>query len=234
VQQVLSAQPTLGEDDMRPSLTQLGPPVSVTTEPLFNRSASYKGYVFPAVAVIIAQQTLLFGAATMLAGMPRRAGRASLPATFVGTWLALASLGCLATLFLFGMGFWLQEVPRSAISALLIVSVLPFSAAVAALGMLAGTFMDRPERAVALLAPTSVPIFFLSGVAWPLDQMPAAVQLASHLLPSTVGVHLFVATNQMNAGLHDVYLQIVQMTSLCVLFASVAYLGIFKQRLALA
>ena len=40
-----------------------GLPVAVTTEPLFNRTGGYKGYVFPAVAVIIVQQTLLFGAA---------------------------------------------------------------------------------------------------------------------------------------------------------------------------
>ncbi len=50
-----------------------GPPVAVVEEPLFNRTGGYKGYVFPSVAVIIIQQTLLFGAATFMGGR-RKAG----------------------------------------------------------------------------------------------------------------------------------------------------------------
>ena len=75
----------------------------MTAEPLFNRTGGYKSYVFPAVAVIIVQQTLLFGAATFMGGR-RREGRWRMrPLEFVGSLAALASVGILNCLFLFGL-----------------------------------------------------------------------------------------------------------------------------------
>lgn len=40
-----------------------------------------------------------------------------------------------------------------------------------------------------ILAPTSAPFFFLSGAAWPLDQMPLFLQRLAQLVPSTSGTN---------------------------------------------
>lgn len=181
-----------------------GLPIKVTAEPLFNRTGGYKSYVFPAVAVIIVQQTLLFGAATFMGGRRREGRWRMAPLEFIGSLAALASVGILNCLFLFGLIFWLQDVPTNENLPALLLAVPLFATAVAALGLWIGSFFDCSERAMVILAPTSVPLFFLTGTAWPLGQMPRFVQLLASLAPSTLGVHTFVPLNQMGASFSDV------------------------------
>lgn len=179
-------------------------PVRVIQEPLFNTSAGYKDYVFPAVASVILQQTLLFGVATFVAGRREQGAPAMTRAAFCGAWAAMTLLGVFAALFYFGFVFWLQDVPRGGNIPALLVTVPLFAAAVAALGLLLGGLFDRSERAMAVLVPTSVPLFFLTGSAWPLEQMPGWLATLAHLAPSTLAVHIFVPLNQMGARLGDV------------------------------
>ena len=168
---------------------------------MFNRTGGYKGYVFPAVAVIIVQQTLLFGAATFMGGRRRSGAWRMGVAEFWGTLAAFASVGILGCYFLFGFIFWLQAVPVDGDITGMMVMVPVFATAVAALGLLIGSVFDCAERATYILAPTSVPFFFLTGTAYPLDQMPGFVAALSHLIPATAGVHTFVPLNQMHARL---------------------------------
>jgi len=196
--------------------SRAGLPVRIVTEPLFNRSGGYKGYVFPAVAVIIVQQTLLFGAATFMAGRRRTGTWRMKGSEYIGSLAAFATVGTLGCLFLFGLIFWVQEVPVNMNTAGMIAIVPIFSMAVAALGLLAGSFFDVSERAMVILPPTSVPCFFLSGAAWPLEQMPWFVSTIAHLIPSTAGVHTFVPLNQMNASIGDVAAAVATLALLAV------------------
>lgn len=179
-------------------------PVRVIQEPLFNTSAGYKDYVFPAVASVILQQTLLFGVATFVAGRREQGAARMRTAEVFGAWAAMTLLGVFAASFYFGFIFWVQDVPRGGNIAALLLCVPLFAAAVSALGLFLGGLFDRSERAMAVLVPTSVPLFFLTGSAWPLDQMPSWLAVLAHLAPSTLAVHIFVPLNQMGARLDDV------------------------------
>ena len=179
-------------------------PVRIIQEPLFNPGGGYKDYVFPAVASVILQQTLLFGAATFVAGRRERRARPMSVAGFIGTWAAMTLIGMFAAFFYFGFVFWVQDVPRGGNMPALLLAVPLFAAAVAALGLFLGTLFDQSERAMQVLIPTSVPLFFLTGSAWPLEQMPRWLAWLSHLAPSTLGVHIFVPLNQMGAQLVDI------------------------------
>ena len=205
-------------------LGRTGPPVAVVEEPLFNRTGGYKGYVFPSVAVIIIQQTLLFGAATFMGGRRRlgcwRMGRAE----FGGTLAAFASVGMLGCYFLFGLIFWVQGVPVDGNVPGMILVVPIFATAVAALGLLAGSTFDRAERAIYILGPTSVPFFFLTGATYPLDQMPRFVAAFAQLIPSTAGVHAFVPLNQMRASIGEVASSLLTLVVLAIGYAAFAYL----------
>ena len=185
-------------------VTRAGPPIAIVSEPLFNRTSGYKNYVFPAVAVVIIQQTLLLGAASYMAGRRReRKWRMGLR-EYLGALTAFSSAGALTCLFLFGLMFWVQGVPVGGnIGGMIAITPL-FVVCVAALGLVVGSYFDRFERAMAILAPTSVPFFFLTGAAWPLDQMPRFVAAIAWLIPSTAGLHTFVPLNQMGASLYEV------------------------------
>ncbi|MEG3175931.1 ABC transporter permease [Sphingomonas sp. RB3P16] len=208
------------EDRIGPAARAFGlrAPVRVIQEPLFNASAGYKDYVFPAVASVILQQTLLFGAATFTAGRRERGDPRMSRAEFAGTWAAMTLIGVIGAFFYFGIVFWVQDVPRGGNVPALLLTVPLFAAAVAALGLFLGTLFDRAERATEVLVPTSVVLFFLTGSAWPLDQMPRWLATLSHLVPSTLAVHIFVPLNQMGARLSDVIGNVVLMAVLVVVY----------------
>ncbi len=204
-------------------------PVRIIREPLFNPGAGYKDYVFPAVASVILQQTLLFGAATFMAGRHERGHWRMGRAEFAGAWGAMTLIGVLAALFYFGLVFWIQDVPRGGNIPALLVTVPFFAAAVAALGLWLGSLFDQAARAVQVLAPTSVPLFFLTGAAWPLDQMPWWLAAVSHLAPSTLGVHLFVPLNEMGASLGEVAGSASGLVGLAALYGGLAFFRLTRR-----
>ncbi|MBO9725553.1 MAG: ABC transporter permease [Novosphingobium sp.] len=210
----------------------LRPPVEVVERPLFNTREGYADYVFPAVSAIILQQTLLFGTA-MLAAAQRarvREGKAeplSLPG-FLGVWSALASIGCFAAMFYFGWIFWYQDVPRGGNVEGLFLAVPLFAAAVSALGLLLGSVFDSPERALQVLIPTSIVLFFLAGAAWPLSSMPGWVSGLAYLSPATCGAQAFVRLNEMGASLGEVAAQLAGLVALGLVYGIAAVLRLTK------
>lgn len=203
--------------------SRAGTPIRVVSEPLFNRAGGYKGYVFPAVAVIIVQQTLLFGVATFMGGRRAAGAWRMARAEYAGTLGAFASVGMIGCYFLFGLAFWIQGVPVDGDMPGMLLTVPIFAIAVAALGLLVGSTFDRPERALCVLGPTSVPLFFLAGIAWPLDQMPRFLSALAQLIPSTAGVQAFVPLNQMHATLADVAVPFATLAGLAMLYATLGY-----------
>ncbi|SFK49989.1 ABC-2 type transport system permease protein [Sphingomonas sp. NFR04] len=209
--------------DVLGQAVRAGPPVTIVREPLFNPTAGYKGYVFPAVAIVIIQQTLLFGVATFVGGRRREGRWRTGHGEYLGTWAAFTSLGLLTCLFLFGFIFWVQGIPRDENVAGMLLAAPLLAASVAGLGLWLGSYFDRSERAMVILAPTSAPFFFLSGTAWPLDQMPGFVRALAQLIPSTSGVHVFVPLNQMHASLADVAPGVLTLLGLALLYGGLGW-----------
>ena len=184
-----------------PSFRTVSDPIVV--QPLFNTTSGYLNYIFPAIVNIILQQTLLFTSARLIIG--RLNARPSMSAAeALGTWAGCTTLGIFAACFYFGFVFWFQDVPRAGNMPALLIAVPLFAMAVAALGLLVGTFFRSGEDVLKLLMPTSVPLVFLAGFAWPLYQMPDWLATLVWLSPATVGMHLFVRLNQMGATLQEV------------------------------
>jgi ABC-2 type transport system permease protein len=197
-------------------------PFEVTMRPLFNTYEGFKDYVFPAVANIILQQTLLIGAAIFM-GMRRETGDWRMPrAALLGSWMAIALLGMLGELFYFGLIFWLQDVPRGGNIGALLIAVPIFAFAVTGLGLFIGSFLDKGYRGMHLIAPTSVPLFFLTGAVWPLQAMPDWVATLSHLSPATIAVHLFVRLNQMGASLAEIRDSLAILIGLAIVYGGLA------------
>lgn len=203
-------------------------PIAVVERPLFNTREGYADYVFPAVSAIILQQTLLFGTAMLAAS--RRASREALtlPA-FFGIWSALASIGCLTAAFYFGWIFWYQDVPRAGNPGGLLFAVPLFAAAVSGLGLLLGSLFDSADRALQVLIPTSIILFFLAGAAWPLSSMPVWVAGLAHLSPATYGAQAFLRLNEMGASLGAVLPQLAGLGMLCLVYGTAAAWRLTRQ-----
>jgi len=200
----------------------LEPPVQVVRRPLFNTREGYADYVFPAVAAVILQQTLLFGSAMLIAGRREQGAPGMGRMAFLGTWCALGVIGLCGALLYFGWIYWFQDMPRGQNIAGLFVAVPLFAAAVTALGMLIGSFLDRADRAMQVLVPTSILLFFLSGAAWPLSSMPGWVAALARLSPATWGMESFVRLNEMGASLADILPQLAGLAFLALAYGALA------------
>ena len=184
-------------------------PVEILNQPLFNPTGGYGSYVVPAAFLLILQQTRLMGSATLGGVAYEQAGRSARRRR--GTWSAVIGQ-CLAHLLLSLPGFalFLIVLPRvygfSANDHVLDLTVLaiPFILSVSLLGQFVGSWFKRRETAVLLFVAISLPIFFLVGVAWPLEAIPPLLRAASFILPSTFGIDGLVRVNQMGATLTDV------------------------------
>lgn len=183
--------------------------MEILNQPLFNPTGGYGSYIVPAAFLLILQQTLLMGSATMGGVTYEQGGRSARRRR--GTMSAVLGQS-LAHLLLALPGFtlFLVVLPRvygfSANDHVLdlIVLVIPFILSVSLLGQFIGSWFKRRETAVLLFIAISLPIFFLVGVAWPLEAIPPILRTASFILPSTFGIDGLVRVNQMGATLADV------------------------------
>jgi ABC-2 type transport system permease protein len=198
-------------------------PYEITLRPLYNTYEGFKDYVFPAVSNIILQQTLLIGAAIFMGMRREEKGEWRMPRDrLIGSWMAIALIGSLGELFYFGLVFWFQDVPRGGNIGAILLTVPIFALTVTALGLFIGSFVDKGFRGMHLLGPTSVPLFFLTGAVWPLQEMPRWLAALSHLSPATIAVHLFVRLNQMGASLAEVSDSLATLVALLVAYGGLA------------
>ncbi|MBA1138647.1 ABC transporter permease [Mesorhizobium neociceri] len=184
-------------------------PVEILNQPLFNPTGGYGSYVVPAAFLLILQQTLLMGSATLGGVAYERGGHEARRRR--GTMSAVIGQS-LAHLLLALPGFALFLIVLSRVYGFsannhvldLTVLAIPYILSVSLLGQFVGSWFKRRETAVLLLIAISLPIFFLVGVAWPLEAIPPMLRTASFILPSTFGIDGLVRVNQMGATVTDV------------------------------
>ncbi|MDM0047316.1 ABC transporter permease [Variovorax dokdonensis] len=205
-------------------------PVKAVAHPLFNTREGYGSYVVPGVAVVIVHQTLLMGVVLLMGERRRTAQHFAGGAQLVGAGLAFSLIGLMTAFFYFGFVFWFQDYPRGGPFLAMCLTTLLFVIATVAFALFIGSFFDRGERSAQVLAASSALIFFLSGVPWPFEAMPALLANLAHLLPSTAGVQGLVKVNQMSAGLADVRPELLQLLGLGVFYGALAWWRWVRQR----
>ncbi|QXL85390.1 fumarylacetoacetase [Comamonas sp. NLF-1-9] len=223
------------QESIHPLAALLSPGhLGVQQRALFNPDNGYGSYVVPGVASIILQATLLFAVA-MFMGLKRESGNWRMGHRgFLGTWCAFTLLGSLMGWFFFGFIFWWQDYPRGGNLAGLLLAVPLFAASVSALGLLVGSLFERHERSMQILAGTSIPVFFLSGLSWPFLAMPALMVALAKLIPSTTAVLMFVQLNAMGATLAEIAPRLATLAALTLLYGAAAWLRLTRPTQATA
>lgn len=202
-------------------------PVLVHKRPLFNPLSGYGSYIFPAVAPLIVHQTLLLGIGMLIASYRVQNWRASLP-EFCAIVLVCLSIGCLACFYLFGFVFWWHDYPRGGNFWAMVVAVPIYVLAVVAVSLFLASFLDNEARAGQVLIVSSIGLFFLTGVPYPMTAMPAALQSLAYLLPSTHGVQLFVQLNQMGTDLAVVGKSLGFLLGVALVFLPLGYVRLHQ------
>ena len=172
----------------RLALTALSP-AELLTEPLYNPTGGYASYVVPAAFVLIIQQTLLMGAATLTALGLKRSECVGLPGPGQILGRGLAHL----TIYGAALALFLVVLPRiygfSTLGRVgdLALFVVPFVLATSFMGQAAGSFFRHRETAVLVFVATTLPQFFLVGVSWPREMIPPAARPSAPHLSERVG-----------------------------------------------
>jgi ABC-2 type transport system permease protein len=143
-------------------------------------------------------------------------------------WVACMVIGMLAAFFYFGFVYWVQDIPRGGNMPLLLLAVPAFAGAVAALGLAAGAFFRNGDDALKILLPTSVPLVFLAGFAWPLDAMPRWLATLAWASPATGGMHLFIRLNQMGARASEIVGPLATLLLLIIFYLSIFLIRITR------
>jgi ABC-2 type transport system permease protein len=215
-------------------------PVEVLNQPLFNPTGGYASYIVPAAFMLILQQTLLMGAATLGGVAFERGGHGARRRR--GGFGAVLGQG-LAHLMLAlpGAALFLVVLPRlygfSATTRLgdLLAFLIPFILSVSFLGQFVSSWFTRRETAVLLFIALSLPLFFLVGVAWPVEAIPPRLHDAAFVFPSTSAIDGLVRINQMDARLADVFSDWIRLWVLTVVYGVLAALAtgdFIRQRMA--
>ncbi len=205
-------------------------PVELLTEPLFNPVGGYASYVVPAAFVLILQQTLLMGSATLggvafaqggVAAQRRRGGaRAVIGQSLAHLCLAMPGVALYLVILPRVYGFSTLGRPLD-----LLLMAIPFVLSVSFLAQFVGEWFHRRESAVLLFIATSLPLFFLVGVSWPQEAIPDELRAASRAFPSTSAIDGLVRINQMGASLHDVWRDWTTLWALAGVYAILAVLA---------
>jgi ABC-2 type transport system permease protein len=191
------------------AMTRSSSPIDFLSQPLFNPTGGYASYVVPAAFILILQQTLLLGVASLGGATYALGGPASRrlrfgPRAIFGQGLAHL---CLAVP---GLALYLIILPRlygfSTLGRLadLILMAVPFVLSVSFLAQFVSAWFRRRETAILLFIAVSLPLFFQVGVSWPVEALPDFIRAASRVFPSTSGIDGFVRINQMGASILEV------------------------------
>ena len=205
-------------------------------QPLYNLTSGYGSYVVAAVAILIVQQILLIGIAGLTGTwIEERAGplfgdRAPTAVTLAGAAAAFASFALLALLYMIGFVFWFHDYPRGGNTVAAIGFAVLMAAVIAMLGIALGSWFANRERALQVMLATSVPFLFLSGVVFPRESIPAALNVLAALVPTTPAINGFVRLNQMGASFSEVAPEFAHLAALLLLYSVVAWWAVRRRR----
>jgi ABC-2 type transport system permease protein len=200
-------------------------PLALVERPLFNTREGYGAAVFPGVAFVIVQQALIIGLAMLAATARERLGRSLrlAPAQVAGAWVACVAIGLASSAWFAGAVFWIQDYPRAAARPVeLLVAAVLFAGAVASAALAFASAVRTRERPLQLWLATSLPIYFLAGLSWPVEAMPAPLAALARLLPTTPGLELMIGLNQMGGRLADYAPACLNLAVLALVYGALA------------
>lgn len=194
-----------------------------------NPTGGYSTYVVPAVAVVVLQQTLLLGIC-MLLGTWRESGAPfdlKLRRNRIALVLAAATICFVNALYYVGLVYWREDYPHLGQLRDFLPVIAVFSLTAGAWAVAVGSWFRYREQAVIHLLPTTIPIIFLAGFAWPVELIPAPLVALSMLVPSTAGIQAFLNVDQMGAALMQV---LPELASLMLLLGGALLLIVLRKR----
>lgn len=208
VQRTLSGNHTDREDEITVK------PLDFDEVPIFNNTGGYGNFILPGVLILIIQQVLLLGIG-MLNGTRYEQRQNSILTKYRSRSFGAARIMtghtlCFFTLFLAISAYVLLAVPHifSLVQILhfkdFLLFIVPYLLDCIFFATTFSFLVRQRENVLLFVVFTSVPLLFMSGVSWPISNIPAGWNILSWLFPSTFGIRAFVKMNTLGAVFGDI------------------------------
>lgn len=198
-------------------------PVEYSYIPLFNKQSGFAAFLIPPVLTLIIQQTLLLGIGMSCGGHRERRknslvlpnGQPAPPPNQRRSWATAAStvLGRACVYFIVYI-IWavymytyitrLFSLPQQGTFLRVLGFYTPYLLACIMLGETLGQLVYRREDTVLLFVCISVPMVFLSGISWPLFNMPEVWKYFAYIFPCRFGMHGYMKLTVMGATMPQI------------------------------
>jgi Predicted membrane protein len=167
-------------------------PITITERDLYNPSGSYLEYAVPAVFVAVIHQVLLM-IIGMRSGTLRESKKKYSPSLrpiniLFGKTLAFLFFGLCYFVFYFILVYRILGFTGGGTILSFFIFYFIFVLSVIFLGIFLAQFFSERESSVMFIVVSSLPLFFMSGVVWPVYQMPFFIQILRVLAPLSYGI----------------------------------------------
>lgn len=189
-------------------------PLSIKTYNLYNPAGGYASFIVPAILIILIQQTLLIGIGLLYGkhnerrsyhylkdGMRRPFEEIKI---IIGQTMAFMLIYLVTTFLIMGVFYRWMALPDKSGLLNTYLLMIPYLATVSFMGISIGLLFSKRVYSLLFLVFLSPILFFISGVAWPVEALPPLIYKASYILPSTPMVNAFIRLRVMGASLQSV------------------------------
>lgn len=189
-------------------------PLSLKTYNLYNPAGGYASFIVPAILIILIQQTLLIGIGLLYGkhnerrsyhylkdGMRRPFEEIKI---IIGQTMAFMLIYLVTTFLIMGVFYRWMALPDKSGLLNTYLLMIPYLATVSFMGISIGLLFSKRVYSLLFLVFLSPILFFISGVAWPVEALPPLLYKASYILPSTPMVNAFIRLRVMGASLQSV------------------------------
>jgi ABC-2 type transport system permease protein len=181
---------------------------------LYNPSSGYCTFIVPGILLIVIQQSLLVGIGLLFG--KRKERRQFLPERIdVSVWkssftqvlgkatayILLYLVTSLVTMVL--LYHWLSFPERGSFWTVYLM-LIPFLFSVSFMGMTISAWFTKRVHPLMFIIFLSPIVFFLTGVAWPLDSLPPALRVLSYVFPTTAMIPAFIKLRLIGGGIASI------------------------------
>jgi len=167
---------------------------------MFNPANGFQSFLIPAILILIIQQTMVLGVC-MMAGTEyelRKKGQLLLGREYknpllvlFGKALAYCIVYAFMSVYLLMLVPHLFHMPQLANQPTLVAFMVPFLLACVFFSIFLSFFVRDRESGFLMFVFVSVPMIFMSGISWPVSNMPWFWHSLAQLFPSTHGINGF-------------------------------------------
>lgn len=183
---------------------------------MYNPQNGFASFLVPAILVLIIQQTLILGIATLvgthndqkrftIASHTAEGKNVNAIKLTIGKAFCYASLYMLISVWVLRVVPYIFKFPQIGDPLTIAAFLMPYLLAATFFSMTLSYFCSQREFGMPLFVFTSVIFIFISGISWPWTAIPAPIKAIAQIIPSTPGIHGFVKINTMGATLVEVW-----------------------------